>query len=348
MKNILIAGAIFAGLGIALGYGVLHAKQIRTLVRGEPTNEEMPQEIETPRDSAVPTPNDDGAEIPDASRSCTFTTQQDVQYGVGKTLLGDKKLFLDAYIPTECNGKKITGSVAPVMVIHGGGFTTGDKSGGKDDGSGNAAVFAQKLAERGFAAFSLNYRMLNDKPVLETNQEKIIKDIGTTKEKLVAGTAAYEQLKTYLAAVATEDALKAQKYLNTNSAKYTIDTNRWGLTGMSAGAVTVMGMAYAADDWFGTNVNVKAVINLWGTFDARFVEAGESPHLIVVGSADNVVPYAELVQFHEEVQSTVESRFVTAEGMRHGLKPESVYTFVNPETDQVIFEDIIDYLEEKL
>lgn len=294
-------------------------------------------------------PGNQGPKGPVSQSSCSFRTVKDVQYGIGETLSGEKKLLLDAYIPTECDGKKVTDIVAPVMVIHGGGFKTGDKSGGKDaDGSGNAAQFAQKLAERGFAAFSLNYRMMNDKPILETNQEKIIKEIGTTKEKLMSGTAAYDQLKTYLAAVAVEDALKAQKYLNTHSATYTIDKNRWGLTGMSAGAVTVMGMVYAADDWFDTSANAKAVINMWGNFDKRFVEKGELGHLSIVGSKDDVVPYAELVQFHNDVKNIVESRLITADGVIHGLRPESIYTFVNPETDQVIFEDIISYLQEKL
>ncbi|HEX2046662.1 MAG TPA: alpha/beta hydrolase [Acidimicrobiales bacterium] len=72
--------------------------------------------------------------------------RRDVQYGVAN----GKSLLLDAYVPR-------TGARRPaVVMIHGGGWRVGDKA--------SWAPEATRLAERGWVAFSVNYRLDEPSP----------------------------------------------------------------------------------------------------------------------------------------------------------------------------------------
>jgi acetyl esterase len=55
-------------------------------------------------------------------------------------------LFLDAYVPTVTTTKR-----PAILLVHGGAWRTGDKS--------NLAAYGMKLAELGYVAFSVNYRL---------------------------------------------------------------------------------------------------------------------------------------------------------------------------------------------
>ena len=76
----------------------------------------------------------------------TATTFPDLVFRTigGKTLAGD------LYLPAA------NGSFPVVVVIHGGGFQTGDKAGKSE------ITWAEELIANGFAAFSINYRLVKD------------------------------------------------------------------------------------------------------------------------------------------------------------------------------------------
>ena len=73
--------------------------------------------------------------------------RRDVQYGVAN----GKPLMLDAYLPAAR-----TGSRPAVVMIHGGGWRVGDKGSWADE--------ANRLAEKGWVALSVNYRLDEPSP----------------------------------------------------------------------------------------------------------------------------------------------------------------------------------------
>src|SRR5436190_12031384 len=73
--------------------------------------------------------------------------QTNIEYGVA----GGESLKLDAYVPEG------SGPFPTVILVHGGGWTGGDKSGGPK--KGYMAPMHEPLQRAGFAWFSINYRL---------------------------------------------------------------------------------------------------------------------------------------------------------------------------------------------
>jgi acetyl esterase/lipase len=72
--------------------------------------------------------------------------------------LDGESLYLDVYLPKEAGYGPLTGSAlrfAPVVMIHGGGYSRGERSDGRD--------WDRWFAERGYAVFDVDYRL--DPPV---------------------------------------------------------------------------------------------------------------------------------------------------------------------------------------
>jgi acetyl esterase/lipase len=74
--------------------------------------------------------------------------RRDVEYGVAN----GKRLLLDAYVPPGSGAERR----AAVVMIHGGGWRVGDKGSWRPE--------AERLAARGWVAFSINYRL--DEPAV--------------------------------------------------------------------------------------------------------------------------------------------------------------------------------------
>ena len=144
------------------------------------------------------------------------TVQQDVTY---RTVDGEP-LGLDVYQPAK-KGK----NRPAVVVVHGGGWTQGDK-----------AWFAQQsnqLAQRGFVAFSVNYRLAPAHP--------------------------------YPAAV--EDVEAAVEWVRKHAKQYDVDPKRVGALGGSAGAHLVGMLATDGDGSLKTGHRVAAVVSWSGPMD---------------------------------------------------------------------------------
>src|SRR5262245_17453015 len=82
-----------------------------------------------------------------AALTAAAALQTDIEYGTA----GGESLCLDAYIPEG------PGPFPAVILIHGGGWNAGDKSGGPTKGF--MAPMHEPLAKAGFAWFSINYRL---------------------------------------------------------------------------------------------------------------------------------------------------------------------------------------------
>ena len=96
----------------------------------------------------------------DLKQRCAWSVppaHTDIQYGAAFNNLTKKMqpLLLDLYMPPDADRRK---KKPAFVLIHGGGFTGGDKA-RHGAGPGVEAYFAAALAQRGFVAVSINYRL---------------------------------------------------------------------------------------------------------------------------------------------------------------------------------------------
>ena len=208
--------------------------------------------------------------------------QPDIEYAN----VGGESLRLDASVPQG------PGPFPAAILVHGGGWMNGDKSGGP--GKGFMVPMHEPLERGGFAWFSINYRLAPKHP--------------------------------YPACV--DDVLTAIRWVKAHSAEYRVDPARIALSGESAGGHLVALAAVRAD----AGARVAAVIPFYGLFDlmgdlkpgaelpthfARLfdrtklderaqvllreaspllgVKAGLPPFLLVHGTADAAVPFQQSV-----------------------------------------------------
>ena len=116
-----------------------------------------------------------------------FVVKQNVEYA----RVGDVQLLLDAYVP-----KRKT-PMPGVLVVHGGAWMSADKT--------ELAFYARKLAERGFVAFAIDYRLA----------------------------------PTHKFPAQIDDCRSAVRWIRTNAKAYRVDPQRIGGIGYSAGGQLV-------------------------------------------------------------------------------------------------------------
>ncbi len=189
-----------------------------------------------------------------------------MQYGTAPDLIGNPvALKLDVFQPASD-----TVTRRPVYIwIHGGGFSTGDKT----DGAGPATA----LARRGYLAISLGYRLLATGPCG-----------GSGPVPNYCYTAAF---------AAQHDAQAAVRYVRKNAAQLGADPDRIAMGGESAGAITSLLTGWRADDP-GTSGNpgpssaIRASVPVAGGLPRNdFINAGDAPALFFNGTADETVPF---------------------------------------------------------
>lgn len=151
---------------------------------------------------------------------------------------------------------------AAIVIVHGGGFTGGDKA------TAQMVQQGRSFARRGYVAVSINYR-------LAPNGSGITRQVITD---------------------AAHDCKAAIRWLRAQAATLHIDTDRIASIGSSAGGYTVLEASYVPGE--GTSGNpgfpshVAAVIDQWGALaDLNELQAGEVPVCIVHGTNDGTVPY---------------------------------------------------------
>ncbi len=242
------------------------------------------------------------------------SVQNDVQYGVAD----GKKLLLDLYQPATPSSKPRPA----VVLIHGGGWTSFDKS--TMQGMGNF------LARWGFVAASVDYRLFHDKDNRWPAQ--------------------------------LDDVQLAVRWLQANAEKYNLDPNHIGAFGHSAGAqlASLLGMEDTRNNSDPNlakySSRVQAVVEVSGPTDfltnhdregdeylAAFlggdykkipevwrdaspvdhVAKSDAPFLIVHGTQDDAVPVAQAQELYEKLhQAGVPVTFV---------KLDSGHTIESPE-----------------
>jgi acetyl esterase/lipase len=210
----------------------------------------------------------------------------DIQYGTGGTTGGALPLLLDVYRPQlACDAPRPT-----VMYVHGGGFVGGSRRGG------NVDTIAQELAARGINLISISYRLQGNNPVNSAEFAQFEADF-----QALNTTEPPARVTAFTAAV--EDATKALRWAEANAATYCIDPQRFGVWGGSAGAFTVMHVAYTLDEYAIPRPPVRVAVDYWGGhFRVTDMEAGEPPLFVLHGTADSTVPFLRATELTNQAQ----------------------------------------------
>jgi acetyl esterase/lipase len=230
------------------------------------------------------------AETPFMDPRFSVTVTPDVVYGtapIGAPEPGQMELLLDLYEPEGPNAPDLRPAV---LVIHGGGFRSGDKA------SGRFVALCRDLTARGYVCASINYRLEGDDPPTQGDDPR---------QRAISA--------------AIEDAGTALRWLHDHAAVYGIDGGRVAVGGGSAGAITSLFVVYRVGDPLSP---VGAVLDLWGglydSVDA--IEAGDPPLIIIHGTEDQTVPFSlaeDLVRRADEVGVPYELWAI--EGAGHGV-----------------------------
>jgi acetyl esterase/lipase len=207
----------------------------------------------------------------------------DLPFGESVNETGQREtLKLDVYSPRGAEGPR-----PAILWFHGGGFAPGN-----DKRQIYIPRLARIFAERGYVGIAPDYRV-------RANPNADLK--GTVGD-------------------AVADGRMALNYVRAHTAELNIDAHRLALAGGSAGGILVLNLVH---DPTQTPGPLSAVIDLWGTpagghrlFER--VNRSSPPTLIVHGTADALVPYANSTGFSAELTAAgVPCRLLTLPNAPH-------------------------------
>ncbi|WP_246834428.1 alpha/beta hydrolase [Leptospira levettii] len=235
-------------------------------------------------------------------------------------------LSLDLYLPENAPTNR------PAMVlIHGGGFTTGSKE------DTNIVEMANYFASRGWVCISINYRLVSAYGTLSTAWGTYVLNSSLTPT---------EKQQSYAMYPAARDAKAAVRWLYANASAYGINTNYVTALGGSAGSflANMLGITNASDfrdetltlnDTTLSTTNLLAgskihtIIDHWGginhmtylqaiTGQSRF-DINDPPVSIVHGTADADVPFTQAEALRDAyIASGASYEFNPLVGAGHG------------------------------
>lgn len=275
------------------------------------------------------------AQAPTVTEEATYEVlvTQDIVYAEGlshesinSTASSVKQLKLDAYVPNNSSTNR-----PAVLLIHGGAF----KGGSKD--VSQMTYLANYFAERGWVAFSINYRLQADKGTVPDEWKTYIEN----NSALIADVE-----QAYALYPASRDAKAALRWAFANAQTYNINPDYVSVGGGSAGAVsaTMLGVT-EAEDYYSeidattdptlatTNgnetTNVRAILDFWGSGStARLINdlygkqrfgANDAPIIIMHGTEDPTVLFSEAETLRDHyIDSGVPYEFYPLEGQGHG------------------------------
>jgi acetyl esterase/lipase len=242
------------------------------------------------------------------ARVAFAAVQTDVEYGN----VAGESLKLDASVPDGA------GPFPAVILVHGGGWTGGDKSGGPKKAAYMVPMH-EPLERARFAWFSINYRLAPK----------------------------------YRYPACIEDVETAIRWIKSHAAEYRIDPRRIAISGESAGGHLVALAAVRADE----STRLAAIVPFYGPFDlsaplkpgepvhpavvALFgpmtpeepllairregspllhVKRGLPPFLLVHGTGDKTVPYEQSIALQEKLgEAGVPCELLTIQDGAHGM-----------------------------
>lgn len=203
--------------------------------------------------------------------------ERDVPYGHGRVGHGtassaSRELRMDVYLPA--GDAPLEGRPALVLA-HGGAFHRGAKDHDEFEqgDSHNTPVheYAQRFAARGYACFSIGYRLTQELPdpqpqPIKRNRQKMERDrIDFVRQLLGLGPASQDEL-IHGAEACYADVAHAFRFIHSQAQRWGIDRERMAIGGFSAGGFAA---AYAT---FALGVPAAAVIGISAGMDLEDVE----------------------------------------------------------------------------
>jgi acetyl esterase/lipase len=182
-----------------------------------------------------------------------------------ETLAYKDTLLLDVYTLDKAQKPR-----RPLLIlVHGGGFASGKRDG--DD----EAAFCTDMAQKGYAVASISYRL--------TRKDDPFNCDCATEKKINSFVSASEDLAQAMAF------LKGQQHLQ-------FDRNKIILIGSSAGAETVLHLAYMSHHYLFKHINtekISGVISFSGALvNASYINKDNAiPALFIHGKKDKLVPF---------------------------------------------------------
>lgn len=227
---------------------------------------------------------------------------RDIAYQV----IGSETLLLDAFVPEG------TGLRPAVILIHGGGWSGGDKK--------DMEFLYKPLSEAGFVWFSINYRLAP-----QHRWPACIDDVRTAIRWVRANAAAYRAdagriaLVGYsagghlacLAAVQADQTERVQAVVGiAPPTDHEADSERRG--GLSPSMQKLLDRPAALDE--------EARAMLQRISPIQYVNAGLPPFLLLHGTEDNSVPYSQSVNFKAKLDHyCAPCEIITIEGAGHRI-----------------------------
>lgn len=235
------------------------------------------------------------------------TRTSDLRYAPtrqGVTAGSTSDRLLDLYLPAT---EAPAGGYPVFLFVHGGGFGGGDKyEASKADGGSNAKI-CMEMAARGFVAISINY-------YLGLKNDSSTSCTAEMSGGLPANGAFSDTLQTAINE-ASVDAALALKWVKDNAATYKFNVDRVAVSGGSAGAITVLDLAYFSTQ---TECPIHAVVALWGgVADPSKIQTAP-PTLMYHGTEDPTVNHAYSEAIAARLQQLgVPVNFQSLEGKKH-------------------------------
>lgn len=258
---------------------------------------------------------------------CTAKTgiRKDLEY----SRAGGESLRLDACVP---DGQ---GPFPAVIMVHGGGWTSGDKTQGVD------ALFGP-LSKSGLAWFSINYRQApkHHYPASVEDVEAAVRwvkqhaaEFNVDPERLaLLGESAGGQLVAMAVVRARDDTRVAAAIPFYAPVDLEADTERRG--GLSLSLRDLFGHSYQVDGAVTRLLREASPIN--------HIHSGLPPFLLVHGTADMSVPYNQSVEFRAKLKAAgVTCDLITIDDSVHGMARWEA-------TDPTYKDKVVKWISEKL
>ena len=235
-------------------------------------------------------------------------------------------LLLDAYVPQGAGGNR-----PAIVIIHGGGFTGGSRSGWRQ------VEQAEYFASRGWVAFSIDYRVLGDKGTVPEQWVDSVMSSNADPLAMAQSMAMYP---------AHRDAKAALRWVAAHAVDYGINMDYLTVGGGSAGGITSVGVGVTdAGDFrdelstaedptllttnLGEEYAVKTILDYWGSrvsvdllqgvYGVSRFDPGDPPLFIAHGTEDETVPYFNALLLQATWNNTgVPYVLHTLQGAGHG------------------------------
>ena len=265
-------------------------------------------------------------------------------------------LLLDVYQPQGAEGNR-----PAIVVIHGGGFTGGSRSGWRPVSQ------AEYFASRGWVAFSIDYRLLPDfGTVPQEWADSVFSAVADSVEmaQLAQAMAIYP---------AHRDAKAALRWVAAHAEDYSINMDYLTVGGGSAGAINSVGVSVTeltdftdeltvaqdptlATTHLGQNYEVQTILDFWGAptsvnlwegvYGVDRFDTGDPPLFIAHGTADSTVVFSNGEMLQETWENYgIPHAFYPLEGAGHG--PWDATVPDDNGNPQTLFELAFDFMVEQ-